>query len=88
MRGHRNIYLLHCMAEENKEDTFKVVAEVLKARFYLADFKPVICFIKSCHRMGRSSNLGKPRPILMKLHDVELRNTKWYSKTKLKGSVL
>ncbi|XP_026733623.1 uncharacterized protein LOC113497968 [Trichoplusia ni] len=36
--------------------------------------------------MGRNNNGSKPRPILLKLRDAEVRDRIWFEKTKLKGS--
>ncbi|XP_026745500.1 uncharacterized protein LOC113506863 [Trichoplusia ni] len=51
----------------------------------IADF-PTVAAVRRCHRMGRNNNGSKPRPILLKLRDVEVRDRIWFEKTKLKGS--
>ncbi|XP_022814837.1 uncharacterized protein LOC111358070 [Spodoptera litura] len=83
MRSRRKILLLHGVSESEpkEEDTTQVVVQVVKDRLKL-DIKP--SDIKRCHRMGRVSQ--KARPILLKLHDVALRDNIWRGKTKCKGS--
>ncbi|KAJ8737053.1 hypothetical protein PYW07_000324 [Mythimna separata] len=36
--------------------------------------------------MGRQAGTSKPRPILCKLRDVNLRDSIWFAKTRLKGT--
>ncbi|CAH1641385.1 unnamed protein product [Spodoptera littoralis] len=83
MRSRRKILLLHGVSESDakEEDTKQVVVRVIKDRLKL-DIKPTD--IKRCHRMGRTSQ--KARPILLKLHDVALRDNIWRDKTRCKGS--
>ncbi|KAJ8717285.1 hypothetical protein PYW08_005684 [Mythimna loreyi] len=82
MRGRRKILLLHGVAEEQDEETAQVVTQIIKKNLKL-DLS--VSGIKRCHRMGRSAT-HKPRPILLKLHDMAFRDQIWFSKTKLKGS--
>ncbi|KAF9424200.1 hypothetical protein HW555_000593 [Spodoptera exigua] len=79
MRSRRKILLLHGVSESDakEEDTRQVTRDRLKL-----DIKP--SDIKRCHRMGRTSQ--KARPILLKLHDVDLRDNIWRGKTRCKGS--
>lgn len=83
MRGRRKILLLHGVSEVKDEDTAQMVTRVLQDSFKLSEFSASA--IKRCHRMGRSTT-DKSRPILFKLHDVDLRDKIWFSKTMLKGS--
>ncbi|CAG4930942.1 unnamed protein product [Colias eurytheme] len=41
--------------------------------------------INRCHRIGRTG-LDKPRPILVKLSDLSIKNKLWYGKTVLKST--
>ncbi|XP_026746114.1 uncharacterized protein LOC113507459 [Trichoplusia ni] len=84
MRGRRKILLLHGVPEHSKEDTAQVVAGVMLEHVKIADFS--VAAVRRFHRMGRNSNGSKPRPILLKLRDVEVRDRIWFEKTKLKGS--
>ncbi|KAJ8719458.1 hypothetical protein PYW08_011633 [Mythimna loreyi] len=84
MRGRRKMVLLHGITEQAKEDTTRVVAEVVRCHLKLTDFS--IEDIRRCHRMGRQAGASKPRPILCKLRDVNIRDSVWFAKTKLKGT--
>ncbi|KAJ8735943.1 hypothetical protein PYW07_007563 [Mythimna separata] len=84
MRGRRKMLLIHGVAEVSKEETAQVVAEVVCGKLKLEAFSAAD--IRRCHRMGNQANTGKPRPILVKLLDVDVRDNIWHAKTKLKGS--
>ena len=84
MRGRRKILLVHGVAEVDNEDASLVVADVVRDRLKLDSFSTAA--IRRCHRMGSQSGAGKPRPILVKLQDMDVRDKIWYAKTKLKGS--
>ncbi|XP_047022489.1 uncharacterized protein LOC124631897 [Helicoverpa zea] len=84
MRGRRKMVLLHGVAEQAKEDTAQVVAEVVRSHLELADFS--VSEVRRCHRMGRPTGASKPRPILCKLRDVSVRDSIWFAKMKLKGT--
>lgn len=84
MRGRRKMILLHGVTEQAKEDTAQVVAEVVRCHLKQVDF--TVADIRRCHRMGRPTGASKPRPILCKLRDANVRDTVWFSKTKLKGT--
>ncbi|XP_022814058.1 uncharacterized protein LOC111347902 [Spodoptera litura] len=83
MHSRRKILLLHGVSESEakEEDTTQLVVKVVKDRLNL-DIKP--SDIKRCHRMGRTTQ--KARPILLKLHNLALRDNIWRGKTKCKGS--
>ncbi|KAG6447452.1 hypothetical protein O3G_MSEX004964 [Manduca sexta] len=84
MRTRRKILLLHGVQEDDKEDASLVVSAIFKDRLNIADFTPKD--IKRCHRMGRPTSAKKPRPILLKLHEVSVRDKLWRAKTKLRGT--
>lgn len=84
MRGRRKLLLVHGVAEVNKEETSHLVAEVVRDRLKIDSFS--VAAIRRCHRMGNQGSAGKPRPILVKLQDVDVRDKIWFAKTKLKGS--
>lgn len=84
MRGRRKMLLCHGLPELREEDTAAVVTGTIVSRLKIADFS-VKC-ISRCHRMGRAPSDNKPRPILLKLRDIGMRDKIWYAKTALKGS--
>ncbi|CAD0204874.1 unnamed protein product [Chrysodeixis includens] len=84
MRGRRKMLLIHGVAEQAKEDTVQLVAEVVRCHLKLADFSTTN--VGRCHRMGRQAGTSKPRPIVCKLRDVGVRDSIWFAKTKLKGT--
>lgn len=84
MRARRKILLLHGVVEDKNEDMVASVVDVvvkqLKVKNFSADH------ISRCHRMGRSAIPERPRPILLKLRDMSVRQKLWDSKTALKGT--
>ncbi|CAH2076780.1 unnamed protein product, partial [Iphiclides podalirius] len=84
MRNRRKILLFHGIPESPKENITLSITEVFQSRLKFTDCSAED--IKRCHRMGRPTAPHKPRPILVKLHDVALRDKIWYSKSLLKGS--
>ncbi|KAJ8719096.1 hypothetical protein PYW07_016652 [Mythimna separata] len=83
MRARRKILLLHGVNEGPKEDTSRVIAEVVRNKLQLSDF--TVTDIGRCHRMGRAV-ANKTRPILFKVSSQAIRDKIWFSKAKLKGS--
>ncbi|KOB51930.1 Uncharacterized protein OBRU01_26871 [Operophtera brumata] len=83
MRGRRKILLIHGVPEEQREDTASVTSKVVIDKLHISPFS--ITDISRCHRMGRLST-NRPRPILVKLCDVTLRDKVWFAKTQLKNS--
>lgn len=84
MRSRRKMLLFHGVSEEDKEDPAATVAKVIATHLKLESFE--VGNIKRCHRMGRPTSSQKPRPLLVKLHDVEVRDVIWFAKTRLKGT--
>lgn len=84
MHSRRKILLLHGLPEKNQEDTEAVVVKAVVEQLKLKDF--TVTDISRCHRMGKSSSLDKPRPVLLKLCDMSIRSKIWFAKTELKGS--
>jgi hypothetical protein len=64
MQGRRKILLLHDVPEVKSEDLSATVSQFCRDRLKVDLFN----HIKLCHRMGRSSDPQKPRPILVKLN--------------------
>ncbi|KAJ8714198.1 hypothetical protein PYW08_007818 [Mythimna loreyi] len=83
MRGRRKILLLHGVDEEQKEDTAKLIVQVVSTKLQLSDF--TVDDISRCHRMGRAAS-NKKRPILFKLRSLAVRDKVWFSKAKLRAS--
>lgn len=84
MHSRRKILLLHGCPEDKKENTSSIVAKVVNEKFKLASF--TTSDISRCHRMGKSSDPAKPRPILFKLRNIAIRGNIWAAKAKLKGT--
>ncbi|KOB67785.1 Uncharacterized protein OBRU01_19299, partial [Operophtera brumata] len=84
MRSRRKILLFHGVPEVSKEDTASLVVKTVTANLKLPDFTGAQ--ISRCHRMGRAGNGDRPRPILVKVRDVVMRDSVWFAKTNLKGS--
>ncbi|XP_037299942.1 uncharacterized protein LOC119190862 [Manduca sexta] len=80
----RKMLLFHGVAEASQENSALLVADLVRLRLCFADFQADD--IQRCHRMGRTSSSKKPRPILVKLRDVNTRDKIWFSKTRLKNS--
>lgn len=84
MRTRKKILLIHGIPEERHEDVESVVMKTINDKLKLDEFQP--SDINRCHRMGKTSSGGKPRPILLKLRDISMRNSIWFAKTSLKGT--
>lgn len=83
MRARRKILLFHGVPEVNQEDTTDVVVRTVTEKLKQSGFTKAS--ISRCHRMGRATS-NKPRPILCKLRDVEVRDEMWTAKTALKDT--
>lgn len=83
MHSRRKILLLHGITEEKQEDTAAVVMRAVTNHLHVKDFS--LNDINRCQRMGRATT-DKPRPVLVKLKDLDMRNKLWFSKTSLKGT--
>lgn len=83
MRSRRKILLIHGLPEGKKEDTSAVAVKVVVDKLKISGFS--IDDVSRCHRMGRISK-DRPRPILLKLHELAVKNKMWYAKKNLKGT--
>lgn len=79
----RKHLLLHGVPEEKSEDTAAIVAKVVVGRLKMTGF--TAGDINRCHRMGRLTT-NRPRPILVKLRDIAVRDRIWFAKTNLKDT--
>lgn len=84
VRSRRSMLLLHGVPEARGEVPAEIACKALGDRLAMPDISAND--VKRCHRMGRPSTTGKPRAIIIKFKDLDLRNKVWFSKAKLKGS--
>lgn len=82
-RSRRKTLLLHGVPEERNEDIALVATTIISEKCKVSNFN--VNNIKRSQRMGRLSS-NKPRPILVKFHQVATRDAIWFSKTNLKGT--
>lgn len=83
MRSRRKMLLFHGVPEAKDEDAVEVVINIASKHLRSMGLQPE--HVSRAHRMGRSSS-QKPRPILVKLCNVRMRDQIWFSKTSLKGT--
>lgn len=83
MRSRRKILLLHGVQEEKDEESAATVTKTVTVHLKITDFNAGC--ISRCQRMGRATQ-DKPRPLLVKLRDVTMRDKLWFAKTNLKGT--
>lgn len=84
MRSRRKILLIHGVPESEGRETAVCVVDVVTKQLKVSDFQAQ--HISRCHRMGRPSVADRPRPILLKLHHVDMKQKLWSAKTALKGT--
>ncbi|CAH2095794.1 unnamed protein product [Euphydryas editha] len=83
MRSRRKILLIHGIPETKNENLTSVVIKVLTDHLKVPELSCTA--VSRSHRMGRTK-FSRPRPIVIKFHDVALRNKIWYEKTNLKNT--
>lgn len=83
MLSRRKHLLVHGVPEERREDTAATLVKVVVGRLKMSTF--TTGDIDRCHRMGRLTS-DRPRPILVKLRDVSVRDKVWFTKTQLKNT--
>ncbi|VVC99825.1 unnamed protein product [Leptidea sinapis] len=83
MRSRCKMLLVHELPEHSKEETSAAVVKNLTQ--HLKTPKLDVTSISRSHRVGKNKS-DKPRPILVKFEDVDLKKSIWFSKTALKGS--
>ncbi|XP_026323505.1 uncharacterized protein LOC113232862 [Hyposmocoma kahamanoa] len=81
----KKVLLFHGVAENKEEQLNSVIVKLLHNQLHLAEIHEK--HLLACHRLGpwRSSQ-SKPRAVLVRFGDFELRRSVWDSKTALKGS--
>ena len=77
--------LLHGVAESDKEAPSQSKALFGKLIFEHLGISMNEYDIKRAHRLGQRKQNGKPRPIIVRLRDPELRNKIYFNKKSLKG---
>ncbi|XP_045492920.1 uncharacterized protein LOC123692243 [Colias croceus] len=83
MRSRRKMLLIHGVTETKDENPSVCVSKIIADHLNVTAVVPEA--FTRCHRLGITKN-DKPRPILVKFQDVNLRNQVWQAKTKLKGT--
>lgn len=83
MRHRRKFVLLGGVTEQPDEKIADVVTSILNSKLALSDLKASSLTV--CHRMGMASD-KRPRPVLIRFADPEVKAVVWKTKTKLKGS--
>lgn len=85
MRSRYKILLLHGVPEAKNEEIFDCVSKQLTDHVKVPNIS--VSSFSRCHRLGHP-NGSKPRTILLKFKDKNMRDKVWASKTNLKGSGL
>lgn len=86
MRSRTNILLLHGMAEKTEEDIHADFLKLCMGSLSLSNIAPHS--IIDAFRLGKHVSNDKPRPILLRFMDQQVRNIIWAAKKRLKGSGL
>ena len=77
---------IHGVPEKPKESPDQCKTEFVKNVQQHLDIQLNNSYIKRAHRIGKKKENGKPRPIIVRLYDPELRNLIYINKKKCKGS--
>lgn len=81
----KKVLLFHGVAEDKEEQLNSTIVKLLHNQMQLEDIHEKHLLV--CHRLGpRRSSQTKPRAVLVRFGDFELRRCVWDSKTVLKGS--
>lgn len=83
-RKRRKALLFHGIKENDGEDCYAIVLNILKNKLSLEHFTPAS--LKACHRLGLSKSENRHRPILVRFGAVADRSSVWRAKKGLKGS--
>ncbi|KAM3955208.1 uncharacterized protein ACR2FA_005539 [Aphomia sociella] len=81
-RSRRKILLLHGVREGGADNTAVEVVKVIGDKLKVPISED---YISRSHRMGRIVG-ENPRPILIKFHNLDVRNKIWFAKTGFKNS--
>ncbi|KAL4718230.1 hypothetical protein ACJJTC_015662 [Scirpophaga incertulas] len=80
----RRKYLLLSGVAENNETLSNTVVSLLSNQLSLPDL--TASSLHSCYRLGSSMVTERPRPIVLRFSNYDLRSSVWGLKTKLKGT--
>ena len=83
MSRRRKTLLIHGLAENKSEDVGTLVVNTMANNLDVANFSA--SNIRTAYRLGRLQG-DKPRPVVVKFSDAQVRHSIWLAKTKLKGS--
>lgn len=83
MSRRRKMLLFHGVAEKKTEDTTTLITSIVADHLDLPNFSSAN--ISYSYRLGRLSS-DKPRPIVVKFTNVQVRDSVWFAKTRLKGT--
>lgn len=79
----RNALLFTGIEEMDGEDCKSLITNVIQSTMNLTDIQASNIYF--CHRLG-AKKLSGSRPILVRFHDITIRNTIWAEKRRLKSS--
>ncbi|KAF9808435.1 hypothetical protein SFRURICE_008488, partial [Spodoptera frugiperda] len=85
MRGRRKMLLIHGVPEDKAENTALVVTNMVQDKLQMNSF--TTSDVRRCHRVGSFTGKSSPRPILVKVQDVDTRDKVWHSKKQPKGTM-
>lgn len=83
MKSRRKILLVHGIQESKSDKLVSGTVKILSEHLKVPELK--VEDMSRCHRLGRSSS-DKPRAILIKFRDIDLRNKVWFSKINLRNT--
>lgn len=78
----KKVLLFHGVPDAKTEKIHDVIKKVIVDQVGISEFTGDS--VQSCFRLGNNTN--KPRPVLIRFKDLELRQLIWDNKTSLKGS--
>ncbi|CAG4936832.1 unnamed protein product [Colias eurytheme] len=83
MRSRKKFLLFHGVMENNKEDLSTIVTDIVSQKLNITTMNKGA--LSRCNRLGHVTGV-KPRPILVKFHDSQIRDSVWFAKTRLKNT--
>lgn len=82
-RSRKKMLVVHGIPEAAKEDVPATIVRVLGGHLQVPELSAAA--ISRCHRVGQAGS-ERPRAILVKFHELPVRNKIWYNKRSLKGT--
>ncbi|XP_045764215.1 uncharacterized protein LOC123878896 [Maniola jurtina] len=83
MRSRKKMLLVHGIPESDDSNLAATVSTSLSDHLKLSAFQEDC--LSRCQRIGQPKS-DKPRAILLKFHDLSMRNQVWFAKTSLKNT--